>query len=319
MNRKTRFMTHIDLEFFTNGSFLRTPSGELYLWQNLQGTTLETNFSIGYLEFFESQLKLLKSSEPIRMSVGTLRAELTNLAPKEPANLKNESFSFPQLSEFEKSFQEIQAKIHRGEIEKAVPIVFAKSQSSVNQADLISMLYHALEAFEGLYVYGLWNEHGGILGASPEILFHQKNAQIHTMALAGTCPKSEQNNRINLLKDPKELHEHNLVVKDISERLNKLGWLQIEETKIVEFPTLLHLQTNIVVHLQANSTSHLKTNNQTNDHSPQIHVPISELVKHLHPTAALGVVPRNYGIQWLKELPYQRQRGLFPRSPFCTL
>ncbi len=285
--------------FLSNGALLRTPDGRLYCWQDLQfldkGQGFSADFSLAYQEFFASTLQPFHGLGPFTSSVGSFRAKLASflqqqLQPALPL-LKKQDFVAADKGKFEKSFQEIQGKIHRGEIEKAVPVIFAQASKTVTKADLVSMMFHALEADDGLFVYGVWNSDFGILGATPESLFQQKDGLIKTMALAGTCPKSEVSKRPNLLKDAKELHEHNLVVRDIQDRLQKQGTVRTSPTKIVEFPTLLHLKTEIEVN------------------GPQ--VPLDVLTKQLHPTAALGVAPRNYGIQWLAELPYQKQRGFF--------
>jgi menaquinone-specific isochorismate synthase len=142
-----------------------------------------------------------------------------------------------------------------------------------------------------LYVYGIWNQEEGILGATPETLFHTSGKMVQTMALAGTAMKTSENRPLDLLKDAKEMKEHRLVVEDIQKQLTPLGWVKTLPTEVAEFPMLYHLKTEIAVE------------------AAQISVP--QLVRSLHPTAALGVFPRNYGIQWMANLPYQKTRGLF--------
>jgi menaquinone-specific isochorismate synthase len=150
------------------------------------------------------------------------------------------------------------------------------------------MIHQALEAHPGLYVFGFWDQGEGVLGATPEVLFHLQEKKLTTMALAGTSARVDE---ARLLRDPKELKEHQLVVQDIKERLEKWGWVKLQETRLVEFGMLSHLQTPIEVEIGD--------------------VGVEELVKRLHPTAALGVFPRNYGLNWMQGLPYQEQRGLF--------
>ena len=142
-----------------------------------------------------------------------------------------------------------------------------------------------------LNVYGFWDGKRGIMGATPEVLFHRKAMVLQTMALAGSCPRAEMGTRTPLLKDEKEMREHELVVNDLVTRLKPLGWLKKYETEILELPTLLHLCTRFEV-----------TGCSKRD---------SELVRLLHPTPALGVAPRAYGFQWMRELPEQKDRTLF--------
>jgi menaquinone-specific isochorismate synthase len=153
------------------------------------------------------------------------------------------------------------------------------------------MIDVALEAHPGLYVYGYWQNGEGILGATPETLFVRTAEQVRTMALAGTLSKKSGKTPREFLKDPKELHEHQLVVKDIQQRLQRLGWVRTAATEVIELPTLYHLRTLIEIDVH--------------------NADIQELVQLLHPTPALGVSPRNYGLGWMRDLPYQKDRGLF--------
>lgn len=281
----------VDLNIFLkSGAFVRLPGGRLHLWQGLD-SCVDKEMSVFIQDFFSTRAASFRSQRQIQVPISALRAQLSDFLKPQASALSVTDFWAPQFSEFEKSFQIIQGKIHRGEIEKAVPIVFSKSKKTVGNIELASLLYHSLEAFDALYVYGWWHEGMGILGATPETLFNRQGDRLQSMALAGTCPRSELGKRPSLLKDSKELHEHNLVVKDIENKLAHLGWVRTEETKVVEFPTLLHLKTEIEV-------TALKVN-------------CLELTKRMHPTAALGVSPQNYGIQWMKALPYQEERNLF--------
>ncbi|MEZ0392541.1 MAG: chorismate-binding protein [Pseudobdellovibrionaceae bacterium] len=284
-------MTQAEIKsFLKSGALIRLPSGKLRLWMGPFKACepgKEQVFSIACMEFFGGQPEFFESSQPvIETEVSTLRALLQEQITEAP--LAASSFFQPSFEKFQESFQTIQGKIHRGEIEKALPVVFAECPVIPSPSQRASMLAQALEAHPQLYVFGFWNEASGILGATPEILFHLKGKSLKTMALAGTHPRAEEK---DLLRNPKELKEHQLVVQDLKEKLEKLGWVKIGETHVAEYGILSHLKTDIEVEISD--------------------VSIQELLKRLHPTAALGVYPRNYGIQWMKALPYQEQRGLF--------
>jgi menaquinone-specific isochorismate synthase len=85
------------------------------------------------------------------------------------------------------------------------------------------MLMQVLETPKQRYVYGIWNQEEGILGATPETLFHTSGKMVQTMALAGTAMKTSENRPLDLLKDAKEMKEHRLVVEDIQKQLTPLG------------------------------------------------------------------------------------------------
>lgn len=290
--------------FLKEGALLRLKSkpgsdlpGQLLLWKGPFKTLENSNssdFSVTYQDFFGSNLVSVKAgATPEKVSVKDFRKSLQSYLQENPEkpSLARSDFADPQMPQFQESFQVIQGKIHRGEIEKAVPVVFAHSTKVPSLSDRARMIDHALEAFHELYPFGFWQGDMGVLGATPEILFHQNKKTVASMALAGTCPKADVETRMSLLKDPKEMQEHHLVVKDLQERLSKWGWVKQGVTEVVEFPSLLHLRTGLEV--EAGNVSPL------------------DLVKILHPTPALGVYPRNYGTQWMKSLPYQQERNLF--------
>ncbi|MGZ5278308.1 MAG: chorismate-binding protein [Pseudobdellovibrionaceae bacterium] len=284
-------MTQTEIYAFLNsGAFIRLPSGKVRLWKGpLEVIEFKQNsvFSIACMDFYGSELQAFQASSPvIETEVSTLRSLLQPHISEAP--MAASSFLPPTFEKFQESFQAIQGKIHRGEVEKAVPVVFAQSPLIPTPSQRARMIHQALEAHPDLYVYGFWNEASGILGATPEILFHLTEKKLKTMALAGTLPRA---NDEALLRDPKEIKEHQLVVKDIKERLEKLGWVKVHEMHIAEYGILSHLRTFIDVEISD--------------------LTVEDLVKRLHPTAALGVFPRNYGLAWMETLPYQDQRGIF--------
>ncbi len=284
-------MTHFDVNsFLENGAFVRLPSGKLRLWQGPFKLTKNENYSansIAYMDFFGDELTSLDCSNSVlETDTATLRKLFSEFSGNEPLEALN--FLPPSFDQFQVSFQEIMGRIHRGEIEKAVPIVFAECPTFPTSGQIARILHNVLEASEELYPFGIWQKGLGIIGATPEILFRTQNQNVSTMALAGTAPLAF----IDQLKsDRKELMEHQIVVKDIQSRLSQMGWVRVEPTKAVKIGSLAHLKTLMDVQVSQ--------------------IDITKLVKSLHPTAALGVYPRNYGLAWLQSLPYQNRRGVF--------
>jgi menaquinone-specific isochorismate synthase len=159
-----------------------------------------------------------------------------------------------------------------------------------------------------LYAYGFWcseNEKStsfseGMLGATPEILFSitgtktdrttESAMRIQTVALAGTRARGDGAAEA-LMSDQKERHEHQLVVDDIRQVLEKLGKVTVGTTAVVEFPALLHLKTPLRADL---------------DRPVEMH----ELIQVLHPTPALGVAPRELGFTEIErwDSPQLRKR-----------
>ena len=198
----------------------------------------------------------------------------------------------PAKEDFATSLSAIQNRISSGQIQKAVPVVFARSNEKPTPAMLAKMILNLLTAPPTLYVYGFWQNGEGILGATPEVLFDFENHELRTMALAGTCPKSEATSRTSLLNDAKEMEEHLLVVEDLQQRLSQWGDVKFHGPEILELPTLYHLKTDFFVKCET---------------TPDFF----ELTKTLHPTPALGVAPRSAGYQWMADLPGQTGRRGF--------
>jgi isochorismate synthase EntC len=99
-----------------------------------------------------------------------------------------------------------------------------------------------------------------------------------------------------LLEDPKEMHGHRLVIQDIEQALSPFGRVEISDTQEKLLPTLKHLFTSIQVELAEKV-------------SPE------QLIRTLHPTAALGGFPREAAKAWLQEQPEALVRRRFG-APF---
>lgn len=227
----------------------------------------------------------------------------------------------PDPYEFEKSFQDLQDCIKKGSLKKAVPVVFSRARCQMSPGLLCGFLLNLLRQLsistaiqsvgKNLRIYGIWGVPGlngeaenqglgGILGATPEDLFEiTPCGDVLTMALAGTRSKvtdpDVESARVALWNDPKERVEHQWVIDDIREALSELGELTIEETEVVELPSLLHLKTRIK----------LKATGYSLENSYR------ELVRRLHPTAALGAFPRMQGWDWLRKQDQTGERGRF--------
>ncbi|WII72475.1 chorismate-binding protein [Bdellovibrio sp. 22V] len=235
-----------------------------------------------------------------RLNTETLRANCESyLAQNSTAEvpLKKAPWEEPQKEHFAEDLRVIQERITKKEINKAVPAVFARSSQTVTAPERARMILQLLNAPTTLYIYGFWQNGEGTLGATPEVLFDYSKGLLKTMALAGTCPKSESSERDSLLKDAKEMEEHRYVTEDIVARLQEWGVVLKDGPKIVELPTLYHLKTDIQVQCKFKPD-------------------FFSLIENLHPTPALGVSPRIYGYKWMKDLPGQDGRRGFG-GPFA--
>lgn len=220
----------------------------------------------------------------------------------------------PSPLEFEKSFLDLQNQFESGNLKKAVPVTFERARCKVSPEWICYSLLNLLKqlaadgAGKNLRIYGVWGVPGtsqkqgneGMLGATPEDLFEiTPGGDVLTMAVAGTRSKITDTDKDSLFNDPKERIEHQWVIDDIREALSDLGDLQVQETQVVELPTLLHLKTRIQLRQPRYSSSDF----------------FGELVRRLHPTAALGAFPRAQGWEWLRHQNEASQRKRFG-APF---
>lgn len=124
------------------------------------------------------------------------------------------------------------------------------------------------------------------LGATPESLVSRRGSRVKTVALAGTVPRGRAD---ELLTSAKEAREHALVVQAIADALVPHVELQpIARRPLVrELPNVLHMQTPIEGTLR--DGAHVLT-----------------LAGALHPTPAVGGVPRERALSWIAEAEEDR-------------
>jgi menaquinone-specific isochorismate synthase len=188
----------------------------------------------------------------------------------------------PSIAAWTALFESAREAFGRGDFKKIVPVLF-ESGVLEDRGSLWSWFFSRLSMLPpGLTAYGYSYQGHGLAGATPELLFASDGSGYRTMALAGTRPLARA---AELLRDPKELREHRLVVDDIVRRLAPFGNIEIEPLRIVELPTLAHLHTPI----------------RFEESLMNERMSFAEMVRRLHPTAALGVSPRTpAGERWLR-------------------
>jgi menaquinone-specific isochorismate synthase len=174
----------------------------------------------------------------------------------------------PDASAFAGVFQEISAAIRAGVFEKTVPVVVERGRMDSAPGDLL--LAAAGGASEPLLGYGFTNGESGFAGASPERLFSLRDGLLKTMALAGTARTEE---RDVLAVDEKEIREHEYVAQSLVAKLGDIGRVRRGPRGIMELGSIVHFHTPIEVELERAE-------------SPD------SLVRRLHPTPALGPLPR---------------------------
>jgi isochorismate synthase len=136
------------------------------------------------------------------------------------------------------------------------------------------------------------------LGSSPEVLARLESGQVETVALAGTRRRSSTSTddealSTALMESSKDRHEQQLVAQAIEQALSPMvSNLQGSDTPdVVRHPDVQHLRTTIRGSVATDAT-------------------IFDLVNQLHPTPAVGGLPKEHALQWL-DLHEHLDRGWY--------
>ena len=169
---------------------------------------------------------------------------------------------------FAKVFAEINEMISRGVMEKSVPV--ATQRGTFVQGRGRDLLVSMKPLGSPFYTYGWRREGLGFCGATPEVLFELSGKKLSTMALAGTAKTEE---REVFAVDGKEIREHEFVAQTLVAKLSDIGSVSRGQRSMLDLGQLVHFHTPIEVELFNDRT-------------------VDDLIHRLHPTPALGPLPR---------------------------
>lgn len=130
--------------------------------------------------------------------------------------------------------------------------------------------------------------HHAFYGATPELLAQVNGHTLRTMALAGSIRRGndaaeDKAFAQKILSDPKERHEHALVVDALRERLSAIT----TNLNVPDAPAILRLSN--IQHLHTPIRGTLKKA-----------MGILPVIERLHPTPALGGVPRDMAMEFIR-------------------
>ena len=271
--------------FLTSGFVIQRPIG-CEIWLGIGLNEDPAGIFITH-SFYNNQLKRFNPTKLIKTTIDEFEAYcslfFTEKLGLEPLSDDDEDFclDLEQILDWFKIDQKL----------LKVVAVTTCTYKLTNNAHPLSQL-SSMQKLEGS-VYGFWDKGRGVIGVSPEPLFMkegimQGKESWMTRSLAGTISCESEQHRDTILNDPKEIIEHNLVTKDIIEKLTPYVFeIKAEKTKVVPFGKIAHLQTNL---------SFLAS-----------HLSASKLMMILGPTAALGGFPQSLSSQYLRKLNYYQQ------------
>ena len=146
--------------------------------------------------------------------------------------------------------------------------------------NLVASLHNLRQHYPNCYIFSSSLGQGTtFLGASPERLVSVHHHQLIADALAGSAPRGQttvEDARLasHLLSNPKEMHEHQVVIDFITRHLTDLGLTpQRSPARLLQLQNIQHLHTPIWAKLP-----------------PEVH--LLDVVAALHPTPAVAGAPR---------------------------
>jgi menaquinone-specific isochorismate synthase len=212
-----------------------------------------------------------------------IAAELAEAAPSAAPVVRGARLEEAPDAEFVQRVGAILEGIEAGRFEKVVAArrSLLAVQGSVDPAAVLSAL--GAQAV-GCTRFAFRRGRTTFVGATPERLVEKRALDVETDALAGSIRADRVSAAGLLLDSAKDRAEHELVVRELVSALTPLAASLSYPTRpeVRRLRHLLHLRTPIVARL----------------HNP-CHV--LELVARLHPTPAVGGVPTEAALSWIKE------------------
>jgi isochorismate synthase len=175
--------------------------------------------------------------------------------------------------------------VREGELTK---VVMARAISATaHEFDPTVTLRRLMESYPTCTTFAVVRGDRWFLGATPERLARVEDGSVTAMALAGSAPRGateDQDRRLGeaLLASRKDRIEHAVVVDMLREALEEL----CEPVSVAAAPSLFRVSN--VQHLHTPISGRLRPGRT-----------ILDLAGRLHPTPAVGGVPRKAALEWL--------------------
>ncbi|MGM0605135.1 MAG: isochorismate synthase [Halobacteriota archaeon] len=232
----------------------------------------------------------------------TLEAERERLASLPPTTSPGdrpgivETHRTTTRSAWKRSVTESTDRIAAGELRKVVlaQALEATLAGELSVSDVLVRLAAKYPDCHRFLVEPAGPQRGSFFGASPERLVSVRGRTVETHALAGTTgrgetPAEDEWLAEELMSDPKNVHEHELVADTIRTQLEPYAAsISVGERNIKRLATVQHLHTPITAELA------------DDDH-------VLSLVEALHPTPAVGGLPPGTALETIKRTePFDR-------------
>lgn len=203
----------------------------------------------------------------------------------------------PPVSVWRDQVGSVLKEIESGDVEK---VVLARSVvvTSSEPPAILRMFRELVRSYPQCFNFAWKSGAAVFMGASPELLASVREGHFHSNPLAGSAPRGEGSHEDAaigeaLLGSEKDRHEHALVVRDMTERLEPL----MTELSASPEPTLKKMA----------SVQHLSTEV---DGTVNAGVGLLDTIEAIHPTPAVAGVPTSAAID-LIERTEQIDRGWY--------
>ena len=225
----------VDLMLFDKVIAFDNMAQKIILIVNMSLSEIETNYNKAAMEL-KQLVNLLRNGEKKEEPAGKLLGEVTPLFNKE---------EYCAMVEKGKHY------IHEGDI---FQIVLSNRLSAPFEGSLFNT-YRMLRTINpSPYMFYFSGTDVEVAGASPETLVKLEDGILHTFPLAGTrkrgkTPEEDEALEAELLKDEKELAEHNMLVdlgrNDLG-KISKFGTVHVESLRnVVRFSHVMHIGSTV--------------------------------------------------------------------------
>ena len=212
--------------------------------------------------------------------------------PESPAQYSQGSFTFGDGSISTSAWKERVAEaIKRIDSSQVDKVVLARDlvAESTTKVETIAILKKLAAEYPSTWTFAV----DGLVGATPELLLRLSRGMVTSRVLAGTIPKTGNDEKdlalaASLARSSKDLEEHEYAVRSVADALEPF----CSSTNVPESPFVLHLAN--VMHLATDVTGALIESKQRVD--------AFSLLQSLHPSAAVCGTPRNIAFDIITEV-----------------
>lgn len=194
---------------------------------------------------------------------------------------------FPAAREWKTIVEAAAAAVRRGALKKVVVARGVRVHGA--GFDPVQTLRRLRAEYSSCTLFAISRGDRCFVGATPERLIRVRHGGVSAMALAGSAPRGEteeEDRRFgeSLLASQKDRIEHTVVVDVLREALSET----CASVRVAPSPSLLKLS----------NVQHLYTPIAAKLHD---HATVLDLVGRLHPTPAVGGVPRDDALGWIQQ------------------